>query len=257
MKTARDGMAGRHRGPRLLRAVSDSLADQCPPPNTEASLIRLQAAARDRGLLGESVALSSVTAAPEGKQARSPHVDLGATVILADPPSSWRRGQRQRARPIVSLAAATVVVVIIVLAALLGPHGQHRTFTLVRPPAASPTPSPSRSAASLSLRAIAGTWTGQISQNSPSGSFTVSVKLTVQARPNRVQVFYSGPFTCSGSLLPLSASNGQVVLNQHIVNGPCQPGTVTLTEQTGRSLKFSFAGQGAPAATGTLTRQKV
>src|SRR5258708_18441895 len=114
-------MPWRHRGPRLLRAVSDSLADQCPLPDTETGLIRLQVAARDRGLLGEGAALSGFTAASGGKQARSPHADPGMTVILADPSSSWLRRQRQRARPIVSLAAATAAARDVVLAALPGP----------------------------------------------------------------------------------------------------------------------------------------
>jgi hypothetical protein len=261
VKAARNGKPGRHRGPRLLRTVSDSLADQCPLPDTEPSLIRLQAAARDRGFLGEDVALSGLTAAPAGKQPEPTYAGLGATVILADPPHSSRRRQRQRARPLVALAVpATAVAVIIVLAALLGPLGQHRTVTLVHnPPIASArpysilSPCPCRPAAPIRF---AGTWTGQVSQKvPPSGSFTVSVQLTVHPRSTRVQISYSGPFTCSDYLLPVSASSDQLVLSQGMISGPCTSGTVTLTAQADQSLKFRYA-FGDVSATGTLTRKK-
>ncbi len=262
MKAARDGMPWRHRGPRLLRAVSDSLADQCPLPDTETGLIRLQVAARDRGLLGEGAALSGFTAASGGKQARSPHADPGMTVILADPSSSWLRRQRQRARPIVSLAAATAVAVIVVFAALLGSRGHHRTVTAVRPPVASPAPSPSRSLAPLRLRDIAGTWAGQVTQNSAAGREVFSVKLTVRTGSRRVRISYYGSFhygssfSCSGNLFPLSASSSHLLLRQIVTMGPCNTGTVTLTPGANGSLAFRFRGQGPPAATGTLTRRK-
>jgi hypothetical protein len=254
VKPAHDGMPGRHQGPRLLRAVSDSLAGQCPPPNVESDLIRLQAAARDRGLLGEGIALCAPMVTPEERQTESPHADLGVTVILAEPPATSLRRQWQPGRPVVSLAAATAVALIIVVAAFLGPRVYHRTFTPVRPPVASPTPSPPP--VPSYLREIAGTWTGRISQTSSSGTFSVTIKLQVRPGSNRLRIFYSGSFTCSGYLLPLSADADQMVLNQPVMNGPCNRGTVTLTEQASRSLEFRFIGKGAPAATGTLTREK-
>jgi hypothetical protein len=254
VKATRDGMRWRQ-GPRLLRAVSDSLADQCPLPDTQAGLTRLQAAARDRGLLGPGVALFSATAEPEEKQAPSPHADLGATVRLADPPSSWLRRQRRRAQPIVSLAAATAVAAIVVVAALLHPNPHRHTLPPAHPPVASPTPSPSVSAAPLRLGEIAGTWTGQVVQNNPPDVF--STKITVGARSEQARISYNGKsFTCSGLLIPLSASHGQLILAQQITQGPCAGGTVTLTAQGRRALAFRFTGGTGPPATGILTRKK-
>ncbi len=103
---------------------------------------------------------------------------------------------------------------------------------------------------------LAGTWTGQISQSSQSGTFSATVVVTLAAGAPGGTVRYAGPFTCVDDLSLVSDSFGVLTLNQGVVKGPCQPGVVTLSPATGGSsgLAFSFKGKGAPAATGVLQR---
>jgi serine/threonine protein kinase len=103
---------------------------------------------------------------------------------------------------------------------------------------------------------LAGTWTGQISQTSQSGTFNATVTVTLTAGSPGGNVHYTGPFTCTDDLSLVSDSLGVLTLHQAVVKGPCQPGVVTLSPApNGQSgLAFSFKGKGAPAATGTLQK---
>jgi eukaryotic-like serine/threonine-protein kinase len=103
---------------------------------------------------------------------------------------------------------------------------------------------------------LAGTWAGQISQTSQSGTFSVGVTVNLTAGAPGGTVHYTGPFTCTDDLSMVSDSFGVLTLKQAVVKGPCQPGVVTLAPPAAGSsgLAFSFKGKGAPAATGTLQK---
>ena len=103
---------------------------------------------------------------------------------------------------------------------------------------------------------LAGTWAGQISQTSQSGTFNATVTVTLKAGAPGGTVHYTGPFTCTDDLSLVSDSFGVLTLNQGVVKGPCQRGVVTLSPAPAGSsgLAFSFKGKGAPAATGTLQK---
>ena len=103
---------------------------------------------------------------------------------------------------------------------------------------------------------LAGTWTGQISQTSQSGTFSATVTVILTSGAPGGTVRYVGPFNCTDALNLVSDSFGVLTLNQAVVKGPCQRGVVTLSPPAAGSsgLAFSFKGKGAPAATGTLQK---
>ena len=126
--------------------------------------------------------------------------------------------------------------------------------------AATPSPRPTSPAPSPTPAVtvppdLAGTWAGQVSQNSPSGTFSVNVLVSLGAGATGGTVRYFGPFSCQDDLDLVSDAFGTLTLNQEIVHGPCQKGLVTLSPAAaGGGLRFSFKGKGAPAATGTLAK---
>jgi eukaryotic-like serine/threonine-protein kinase len=103
---------------------------------------------------------------------------------------------------------------------------------------------------------LAGNWTGQVSQTSQSGTFNVTVQLSLAAGAPGGTVRYTGPFTCVDDLSTVSDRAGTLTLDQAVVKGPCQPGVVTLRPPSGGSpgVSFSFKGRGAPPATGVLSQ---
>jgi serine/threonine protein kinase len=114
-------------------------------------------------------------------------------------------------------------------------------------PAALPTPAVTVPAA------LAGTWSGQVSQTNPTDVFQAHVYLAPGA--NSGSVHYSGTsFSCAGDLVPVSDSAGSLKLDQVIVQGPCAAGAVTVTRGPGDALQFSFKGKQGPVATGTLDK---
>jgi hypothetical protein len=119
-------------------------------------------------------------------------------------------------------------------------------------PTAKPTARPAHSATIPA--SLAGTWSGQVSQNSPSGTFSVTVDVNLASGATAGAIHYSGPFKCSDDLSLVSDVFGTLTMHQAIVQGPCQRGVVTLTPGSGSTLEFRFKGKGAPAATGTLTK---
>jgi hypothetical protein len=101
---------------------------------------------------------------------------------------------------------------------------------------------------------FAGSWSGQATQPGPSVTFSVS--LSLDAGSSRGRVTYGGSFSCAGELIAQSSAHGTLTLRQRISRGrkTCANGTVTLAVGPAGTLRFSFRGQGGPAATGTLTR---
>jgi hypothetical protein len=116
-------------------------------------------------------------------------------------------------------------------------------------PRGSPKPAPTVPAA------LAGTWSGQVKQTSSAGTFTVNVQMNLGSGATGGTVRYTGPFSCSDDLSLVSDLAGTLTMDQAPVKGPCQPGPVTLIPGPGNTLQFSFKGQGAPPATGTLYKQ--
>ena len=90
-------------------------------------------------------------------------------------------------------------------------------------------------------------------QTNPADVFQVQVNLVPGANPGSVR--YSGTsFSCTGDLVPVSRSSGQLKLDQAIVHGPCAGGVVTVSPGPGNTLQFSFRGKQGPMAMGTLKK---
>jgi eukaryotic-like serine/threonine-protein kinase len=181
-------------------------------------------------------------------------------------PDQPRRG-RIRGRRTVAIwwvAGVAVCIVAIVLAIRFAQSqsGQPSAATTT-PPGGRATASPRGSGRATPPTptvtvpaAASGTWTGLISQQSPSGTFSVTVRVTLGPGAPGGTVRYSGPFTCVDDLSLVSDRSGILTLNQGVVKGPCQPGVVTLSPGSASfsGLSFSFKGKGAPAATGVLQK---
>jgi eukaryotic-like serine/threonine-protein kinase len=116
-------------------------------------------------------------------------------------------------------------------------------------PTGSPRPAPTVPPA------LGGTWQGQVVQTSSAGTFAVNVQMSLPSGASAGTIRYSGPFSCSDDLTVVSDLASTLVLNQSVLKGPCQPGKVTIIPGSGNTLRFSFEGQGAPPATGTLNKQ--
>jgi eukaryotic-like serine/threonine-protein kinase len=121
-------------------------------------------------------------------------------------------------------------------------------------PAASPSAGPPSPRPAIQVpAALAGTWSGQITQTSPTDVF--QAEMTLPAGANQGSVHYSvGSFSCTGHLAPVSDSSGTLTLDQTIAQGPCEGGVVTLSPGPGNTARFRFQGKQGPVATGTLTR---
>jgi eukaryotic-like serine/threonine-protein kinase len=119
-------------------------------------------------------------------------------------------------------------------------------------PQGSPKPAPTIPAA------LGGNWSGQVTQNSPAGTVTVNVQMTLASGTSGGTIHYSGTtttFSCADALSLVSDLASTLTMNQATIKGPCQPGQVTLIPGPGNTLQYSFKGLGAPPATGTLSRQ--
>jgi serine/threonine protein kinase len=184
----------------------------------------------------------------------------------APPPESARAEQARRPggrRGVAIWWVAGVAVCILAIAVAIR-FAQSQSG---QPSATKPTPSQRATASttggtttptpSVTVPAsLGGTWTGQISQSSQSGTFNATVAVTLTAGAPGGTVRYTGPFTCTDDLSLVSDSFGVLTLHQGVVKGPCQPGVVTLSPASGggSGLTFNFKGKGAPAATGTLQK---
>jgi eukaryotic-like serine/threonine-protein kinase len=231
-----------------------TLAAQCltgvpggPPPAREVVLGLLGDGQPEAGVLGEGLRRAARAAA--------------APVSPAEGPAPARQG---RARRGVTIWWATgVAACIVAIAAAIhiaesntgqsaAPSGAAKTA----PPSPNPRSSTARRPASTATvpAAMAGTWSGPVTQDSPSGAFSVTVQVTLTGGATGGSVRYSGPFSCFDNLTAVSHAGGTLRLDQGIVRGPCQAGVVTLSPDSSSTVRFSFRGKGAPAATGTLTR---
>jgi eukaryotic-like serine/threonine-protein kinase len=185
----------------------------------------------------------------------------GAAAPPAPPPApadSPEAPRRNRTRVAAIWWAAGVAVCILAIAVAIK-IAQSQSNQPSRPAsAATPTPHASRAARPGRPAAIpasvAGTWSGQVRQNSSSGAFSASVQVTLAAGASGGTVHYSGPFSCVDNLSVVSDTSGTLRMDQAVVRGPCQPGVVTLVPISSTTMRFSFKGKGAPAATGTLAR---
>jgi len=186
-------------------------------------------------------------------------VPAAAPPIPEDGPQPPRQG---RTRWAVTLWWAAGVAVCIVAIALVVHVLQNKSDQPTQPSSAtktaSPRPTPKPTAKPTHTATIpaslAGTWSGQVSQESSSGTFKVTVDVSLASGATAGSVHYSGPFTCSDDLNLVSDTFGTLTLDQATVKGPCQRGVVTLTPGSASTLQFSFKGKGAPAATGTLSK---
>jgi hypothetical protein len=120
-----------------------------------------------------------------------------------------------------------------------------------RRPRGSPGPTPTIPAA------LAGNWSGQVTQNSPAGTVILSVQMSLTPGTSGGTIHYSGtttPVSCADALSLVSDLGSTLIMNQAVIRG-CEPGQVTLTPGPGNTLRYSFQGEGAPPATGTLNKQ--
>jgi hypothetical protein len=161
-------------------------------------------------------------------------------------------------------AAGIAVCILAIFVAIRAAQNQSGPQAATTRPAATPTgkapnsdgPSGSPKPTPTVPAALAGSWSGQVEQTSAAGTLTVNVQMTLAAGAPGGTVRYSSPlFSCSDALNLVSDLGSTLTLNQAVVKGPCQPGVVTLIPGQGNSLQFSFKGQGASPATGTLNRQ--
>jgi eukaryotic-like serine/threonine-protein kinase len=238
----------------LLPNPLRTLAAQCltgipgrPPSAREVVVALLGDRDPEAGVLGEGLRRAAGAAAPPAGPAEGPA-----------PP------RRRRTRPGVTVWWAAGVAACILAIAVAIHIAESNTGQSSSPSEAAktahPSPKPHPSLVKRPVRSatvpasMAGTWSGQVRQDSPSGAFSVTVQVTLASGATGGSVRYSGPFSCADNLAAVSAARGTLTLDQRIVHGPCQAGVVTLSPGSPRTLRFSFRGQGAPAATGRLTK---
>jgi eukaryotic-like serine/threonine-protein kinase len=183
-----------------------------------------------------------------------------AAAVAPAPPEAPEAPRRGRTRRAVTLWWAAGVAACIIVAIAVAIHiAQSNSGQPSPAPAAAKTASPTPHASKPTRRvkvpaSMAGTWSGQASQASPSGVLTVTVKVSLASGTTGGTVSYSGPFSCLDNLSAVSDELGTLTMDQGIVKGPCQNGVVTLIRLSGSTMQFSFKGKGAPAATGTLNK---
>ncbi|HEV2243197.1 MAG TPA: hypothetical protein VGR98_19290, partial [Streptosporangiaceae bacterium] len=120
-------------------------------------------------------------------------------------------------------------------------------------PRGSPKPTPTVPAA------LGGLWAGQVRQNSSGTTVIFNVQMSLTPGTSSGTIHYTTislvtQFSCADALSVVSDLASTLTLNQARINGPCQPGTVTLIPGPGSTLRYIFKGQGGPGvppATGT------
>jgi len=177
----------------------------------------------------------------------------------ADPDTPRARKRRAAAAWWAGGVAACIVAIAAVFLFVQGQGSRSPGAAKPPPPDGPSGAAPSASALRLPTpaaevpAALAGTWSGQVSQTNPADVFQVQVNLAPGA--NSGSVHYSGTsFSCAGDLVPVSQSAGRLKLDQVIVKGPCSGGVVTVSPGPGNTLQFSFRGKQGPMATGTLKK---
>jgi eukaryotic-like serine/threonine-protein kinase len=171
----------------------------------------------------------------------------------ADPP---RAGKRRAAAAWWVAGVAACIAAIAAVLLFVQHQGGRSPGAANSPSDASPSasaPAPLPAPAVTVPAALAGTWSGQVSQTNPTDVFGVQLTLAPGASTGSVR--YSGAsFSCAGDLVPVSRSSGRLKLDQAIVHGPCAAGVVTVSPGPGNTLQFSFRGKQGPMATGTLDK---
>jgi hypothetical protein len=128
------------------------------------------------------------------------------------------------------------------------------SVTPTSPAAASPAAGPTGGAVP---RALAGSWSGQVSQGGPGGgpADRFGVRVVLRSGASTGTIAYTGSsFTCAGSLSVTSATASQLGLRQQIITGRrnCADGTVRVALKSPGVLLFTFRGAAGPQASGTL-----
>jgi serine/threonine protein kinase len=238
----------------LLPEPLRALTAQCLSPEPGD---RLPAWSVVTGLLGTPIPPAGVLA--EGSR-------RGAAAVARRPAPSPRAPAvppKPRSRRKITIWAAVVTIAVVAIAvgvrlALSAGSTQSgqataspdRIATTHRPGQTSRPPAPSATVPA----ALAGTWSGQVSQSGQSGPDTFTVKVVLAAGATGGSVSYSGTsVSCSGKLSAVSGSPGSLKLSQAITQGPCLGGMVTLTAGPAGTVGFSFHGKSGPSATGTLS----
>jgi eukaryotic-like serine/threonine-protein kinase len=226
-------------------------ADPGDQPSARAAVVEL---------LGEDNPPAGVFA--EGAR-RARHAAVQPPPAADDGPDRPRRARGRRRTVAIWWVAGVAVCILAIAAAIRFAQSQSgqpaATKTAGAGQAATASPSNSTRPAPTSTvmvpASLGGTWTGQISQTSTSGTFNVTVLLNLDPGTPGGTVRYGGPFSCLDDLSMVSDRSGVVKLDQAVVKGPCQPGVVTLSPAaSGSGLSFSFKGKGAPPATGDLSQ---
>ena len=182
-----------------------------------------------------------------------------AQAAAPDPPPPARKRRPAAAWWVAGVAVGIAAIVAVIL---FVQNQSSRSPGAAKPPAsdgpagasssarpATPLPTPAVKVPA----ALAGTWSGQVSQTNPTDVFQAQVYLAPGA--NSGSVHYSGAsFSCAGDLVPESDSAGSLKLDQVIAQGPCAGGVVTVSPGPGNTLQFSFQGKQGPMATGTLDK---
>ncbi len=117
----------------------------------------------------------------------------------------------------------------------------------------SPSTSPPGAPAGGIPAAVAGSWSGQATQQAD--VFSVHVKLATGASTGSIR--YSGAaFSCTGVLRLVSDTSGTLTMRQGITVGrhTCADGMVTFRPGATGTLSFKFTGAQGPPAQGSLTR---
>jgi hypothetical protein len=182
------------------------------------------------------------------------------------PPGGQSRGRRSGALPIAAALVVIVAVGFVILHVMQNASGGGSSAAAPGsdPPSSATSPvsstvtAPASPAPAAVPAAFAGSWSGAVTQPSPTDEFEVKLGLTSGSADGSIS-YSSTSLSCSGDLSLKSASPSRktIVLSQGIVTGQraCANGSVTLTRgATSGSLSFHFRGQSGPQASGTLTR---
>jgi eukaryotic-like serine/threonine-protein kinase len=198
------------------------------------------------GVLGEGLRRAMPAASPAEPSAAP-----------ADAPEAPRRTGTRRVAAIWWAVGVTVCVLAIAVAIRIAQSQSNqppvRPANSAQPASHASQATPPGLAATVPA-SVAGTWSGQVRQNSSSGALSVGVQVSLPAGASSGTVHYSGPVTCVDDLSLVSTTSGTLRMDQGVVRGPCQPGEVTLIPISNTTMRFSFKGKGAPAATGTLAK---
>jgi eukaryotic-like serine/threonine-protein kinase len=197
---------------------------------------------------------------PEAAPGRRPAAGPGrgpAAAIGRRPGAGLGRGPatppRGRTRRTAAIFAVVMTICVLAVLAVYLAHaaGSQRPGTAARGSVTTPA---GRAAPPVTVpNALAGTWSGQVTQSGPADVFSVRVTLAPGSTGGTVS--YSGTsLSCSGELAAVSGTQGSLKLDQAISHGPCVGGTITLTTGSADTLGFSFHGKSGPTATGTLSK---